>query len=147
VCAGQLRYDHFCPNVCIVGNDGVNYKYGVAGEYDGFHHDEENLGKNPFCDSIEDFATINARDSVKNKVSYEKKVILIQLKEKDGFDRKKLLSNQKEVIQEIIPQFNKQIRELFGFHEVRIKYDPCIKFNPLGEDEPFRIKGSLVDFL
>jgi hypothetical protein len=98
----------------------------MTGEYDGFHHDEENLRRNPFCDNIEDFATINSRDSVKKKVSYEKKVILIRLKEKDGFDRKKLLSNQKEVIQEIIRQFNKQVRELFGFHDFLIKYDPYI---------------------
>ncbi len=147
VFVGQLRYDHFSPNVCIVGNNRVKYKYAVAGEYDGFHHDEENLGKNPFCDNLEDFATINARDSVKNKVSYEKKVILIRLKEKDGFDRKKLSSNQKEVIQEIIRQFNKQVRDLFSFHDVRLKYDPYIKFNPLGEDGPYRTKGSLDDFL
>ena len=147
VFAGQLRYDHFCPKVCIVGNNGVNYNYAVAGEYDGFYHDEKNLGKNPFCDSLEDFATINARDFVKNKVSNEKKVIIIRLKEKDGFERKKLFSNQKEVIQEIIRQFNEQVRELFGFHDVRLKYDPYIRFDPLGEDEPYRIKGSLDDFL
>ena len=147
VFVGQLRYDQFCPNVCIVGNNGLKYKFCVAGEYDGFHHDEENLRRNPFCDNREDFATIKARDSVKNKVSYEKKVILIRLKEKDGFDRKKLLSNQKEVIQEFVRQFNKQVKKIFGFHNVRIRYDPYIKFNPFGGDGPYRIKGSLDDFL
>jgi len=147
VFVGQLRYDHYCPCVCIVGNNGVNYKYTVAGEYDGFHHDEKDLGRNPFCDTIEDFAAIKARDSIKNKVSFEKKIILIRLKEKDGFDRKKLLSNQKEVILEIVRQFNEQIKELFGFHDVRISYDPYIRFDPLGLDGPHKIKGSLDDFL
>ena len=37
--------------------------------------------------------------------------------------------------------------DLFSFHDVRLKYDPYIKFNPLGEDGPYRIKGSLDDFL
>ncbi|TKJ24061.1 MAG: hypothetical protein CEE42_11265 [Promethearchaeota archaeon Loki_b31] len=147
VFAGQLRYDHFCPNVCIVGNNGDNYEFAIGGEYDGIHHDEEDLEKNPFCNNMRDFAIINARDSVKNEVSYEKKGILIRLKEKNGFDRRKLLNNQKEVIQEIIQQFNKQIKEIFGFNDVRMKYDPFIRFDPLGEDEPYRIKGSLDDFL
>jgi len=147
VFAGQLRYDHFCPNFCIVGNNGDNYEFAIGGEYDGIHHDEEDLGKNPFCNNMRDFAITNARDSVKNEVSYEKKVILIRLKEKNGFDRRKLLNNQKEVIQEIIQQFNKQVKEIFGFHDVRMKYDPYIRFDPLGEDEPYRIKGSLDDFL
>jgi len=112
VFAGQLRYDHFCPNVCIVGNNGDNYKFDIGGEYDGIHHDEEDLRKNPFCNNMGDFASIKARDSVKNKISCEEKVILIRLKEKNGFDRRKLLNNQKEVIQEIIQQFNKQVKEI-----------------------------------
>ncbi len=87
------------------------------------------------------------RDSVKNEISYEKKVILIRLKEKSGFDRRKLLYNQKEVIQEIILQFNDQVKELFGFHDVRMKYNPYIRFDPLGEDKQYRTKGSLDDFL
>ena len=143
----QLRYDHYCPCVCIVGNNGVNYKFTVAGEYDGFHHDEKDIGKNPFCDTLEDFAAIKVRDSVKDKVSFEKKIILIRLKEKDGFDRKKLLSNQKEVILEIVRQFNERVKELFGFYNVRISYDPYARFDPLGLGSPHKISGSLDDFL
>lgn len=147
VFAGQLRYDHYCPNVDILANNGINYIFAIGGEYDGIQHDEEDLGKNPFCNNIRDFAITNARDSVKNEISYEKKVILIRLKEKSGFDRRKLLYNQKEVIQEFILQFNDQIKELFGFHDVRMKYNPYIRFDPLGEVKPHRIKGSLDDFL
>ena len=147
VFVGQLKYDHFCSDVFIVGNTGVFYKYSVAGEYDGSYHNEENLEKNPFCCSLEDFANANARDSVKNIISYEKKVILIRLKEKNGFDRRKLLFNQKEVIQEIIRQFNNQVRDLFSFYDVRMKYNPFIKFDPLGKDEPYKIKGSFDSFL
>ncbi len=132
VFVGQLRYDQFCHNVCIIGRNGTKYKFSVAGEYDGSHHDEEDLIKNPFCNNLEDFASIKARDSVKNKVSYKKKVILIRLKEKNGFDRKKLIYNQKEVIQEFIRQFNNQVKELFGYRDVLLKYDPYIKYKPFG---------------
>ena len=147
VFAGQLRYDHFCPNVCVAGNNGVNYTFAVAGEYDGLYHDEGDLRKNPFCNSMGDFASIKARDSVKNELSCEEKVIVIRLKENNGFNQRKLMHNQKEVIQEIIMQFNEQVKDLFGFNDVRMKYDPYIRFDPLGVDEPHRIKGSLDDFL
>jgi len=147
VFAGQLRYDHFCPNVCIVGNNDDNYEFAIGGEYDGIHHDEEDLGKNPFCNNMRDFASIKVRDSVKNEISYEEKVILIRLKEKNGFDRRKLLNNQKDVIQEIIRQFNKQVKEIFGFNDVRMKYNPYIRFDPLGGEKHHRIKGSLDPFL
>jgi len=147
VFVGQLRYDHFCPNVYVIGNDGINYKFAIAGEYDGFYHDEINIKKNPFCDSMEDFASINARDSIKNEVSYRKKIILIRLKEKDGFNRKMLLKNQKRVIQEIVLQFNEQVKDVFGLYDVQMKYDPYVRFDPLGDGESYRIKGSLDDFL
>ena len=147
VFVGQLRYDHFCPNVCVAGNNGVNYTFVVAGEYDGFYHDERDLRKNPFINSMGDFASIKARDSIKNETSYEEKVILIRLKEKNGFNRRKLINNQKEVIQEIIQQFNKQVKEIFGINDVRMKYDTYIRFDPLGEEEPHRIKASLDAFL
>lgn len=147
VFVGQLRYDHYCPSVSVVGDDGVNYQFAVAGEYDGSYHDEEDLRKNPFCDSMNDFATVKARDSVKNNISYENKVILIRLKEKDGFNRRKLMHNQKEVIQEIILQFNEQVKDLFGFNGVQIEYDPYVRFDPLGKERSHRIKDSLDDFL
>jgi len=94
-----------------------------------------------------DFASIKARDSVKNELSCEEKVIVIRLKENNGFNQRKLRHNQKEVIQEIIMQFNEQVKDLFGFNDVRMKYDPYIRIDPLGVDEPYRIKGSLDDFL
>jgi len=81
VFAGQLRYDHFCCNVSVVADDGVNFQFAVAGEYDGSYHDEEDLRKNPFCDSMNDFVAVKVRDSVKNNISYENKVILIRLKD------------------------------------------------------------------
>jgi len=146
VFAGQLRYDHFCPNVCVAGNNGLNYTFAVAGEFDGFYHDERDLRKNPFCNSMGDFASIKARDSVKNEISCAEKVIVIRLKENDGFNQRKLMHNQKEVIQEIVMQFNEQVKDLFGFNDVRMKYDPYIRFDPLGEEEPYRIKGLLDAF-
>jgi len=54
--------------------------------------------------------------------------------------------NQKEVIQEIIQQFNEQVKEFFGLDEVKLKYDPYVRFYPLGEEIPNRIKDSLDDF-
>lgn len=146
VFVGQLRYDHYCPRVSVVGEDGGNYQFTVAGEYDSSYHDEEDLRKNPFCDSINDLTTVKARDYVKNDVSCENKVILIRLKEKDGFTRRILMHNQKKVIQEIIQQFNKQIKEFFGLNAVKLSYDPYKRFYPLGEEIPNRIKDSLDDF-
>jgi len=137
VFAGQLRYDHFCANIYLTGNNGVTYTFVVAGEYDGIYHDEEDISQNPFCDDMGEFASIKARDSVKNDISYRKKVILIRLKEKDGFNQKKLLHNQKEVFKEIAKQFNKQVKDLFGFNDVRIKYDPYLRFDPFGEKKSY----------
>ena len=93
------------------------------------------------------FAKILARDSVKNNESYENKIILIRLKEMKGFDRRKLMFNQKVVLQEIIRQFNEQVKKLFGNHEVLLKYNPNIIFDPLGEKEPRRIRRLIDDFL
>jgi len=147
VFVGQLRYDHFCADVCVVGNSGAKYEFTIAGEYDSFYHDEIDIGKNHFCKRMEDFASVNARDLIKNEFSYRKKVILIRLKEKDGFTRRFLLKNPKKVIQEIILQFNKQVKEIFGLYDVQLKYDPYIRFDPLGEEEPYRINESLGDYL
>lgn len=119
----------------------------MAGEYDGFYHDEEDLRKNPFCDNMNDFATMKVRDSVKNKISFENNVIFIRLKERDGFNRRKLLHSQKEVIKEIILQFNEQVKDLFGLDGIQIEYDPNIRFDPLGDEGPHQIKDSLDDFL
>ena len=147
VFVGKLRYDHFCANVCVIGNSGANYEFTIAGEYDSYYHDEINIRKNHFCKCMEDFASINARDSVKDEFSYRNKIILIRLKERDGFTRRTLLKNQKKVIQEIILQFNEQIKDLFGFNDIQLIYDPYIRFDPLGEVEPYRINESLKDYL
>ncbi|MBY8987267.1 MAG: hypothetical protein KGD61_02345 [Candidatus Lokiarchaeota archaeon] len=144
---GQLRYDHFIKNISILGNDNIYYKFNVAGEYDGIQHDEENMSLNPFCENLEDFAAIKARDLVKNILSSKNKTILIRLKEKDGFNRRKLLKNQKEVIEEIISQFNNQIQETFDIKSIYLKYNPFVCFDPLGKKEPYRIRDSLDDFL
>lgn len=144
---GQLRYDHFNNSVCILGNDGVEYHFKIAGEYDGIQHDEENIKLNPFCSNHEDFAAIKARDLVKNRVSSENNIIMIRLKEKDGFSRRKLLKKQKEVIKEISSQFNSQIQEKFGSQNIYLKYDPLVRYDPLGKKEPYRIRDSLDNFL
>jgi len=144
---GQLRYDHFNNSVCILGNDDIKYKFKIAGEYDGIQHDEEDMSLNPFCEKLEEFAAIKARDLVKNIVSSENKIIMIRLKEKDGFNRRKLLKNQKEVIKEIILQFNNQVQEKFGIKNIYMKYDPLVRYNPLGKKEPYRIRNSLDNFL
>jgi len=133
VFVGQQRFDCFCPDVQLIGNNGDHYKFKVAAEYDGFYHDEQDPEINPYCKSMGDFAKILARDSVKNNESYENKIILIRLKEMKGFDRRKLMFNQKAVLQEIIRQFNEQVKKLFGTHEVRLKYNPNIIFDPLGK--------------
>ena len=70
---GQLRYDRFNNNICILGNDNVKYNFKIAGEYDGIQHDEENMNLNPFCEKLKEFAAIKARDIVKNIVSSKKK--------------------------------------------------------------------------
>ncbi len=147
VYVGQLRYDHFCGDVTIASDDGTIYQFVIAGEYDGFYHDETNINKNPFCDNLENFAAIIARDTIKNEVSYLNKVILIRLKEKKGFTRRKLLKNQKSVIQEIASQINEQIKKLFGFNDVKIRYNPYIKFELLGNDDSQPNKSSLDDYL
>jgi hypothetical protein len=36
-------------------------------------------------------------------------------------------------MKEIIMQFNKQIKDLFDFYEIRRKYDPFIRIDPFGE--------------
>ncbi len=147
VFVGQQRFDCFCPDVQLIGNNGDHYKFKVAAEYDGFHHDEQDLEINPYCKSMRDFAKTLARDSVKNNESYEKEIILIRLKETKGFDRRKLLFNQKVVLQEIISQFNEQVKKLFGTYEVQLKYNPNIIFDPLGEKEPCRVRCLTDDFL
>ncbi len=147
VFVGQQRFDCFCSDVQLIGNYGDQYKFKVGGEYDGFHHDEQDLEINPYCESMRDFAKIRAKDSVKNKESYENKIILIRLKETKVFDRRKLLHNQKEVLQEIIRQFNEQVKNLFGFYDVRLKYNPNIIFDPLGEKKSRRVRGFIDDFL
>ena len=96
---------------------------------------------------LQDLATIKARDTVKNIISFKNKIIMIRLKEKDGFNRRKLLKNQKEVIKEIISQFNNQVQEIFGVDNICLKYDPFVRYDPLGEKEPYRIKYSLDNFL
>ncbi len=147
VSVGKLRYDHFCSNVCVEGNDGTSYQFTIAGEYDGFYHDEKDIKNNPFCDSMEDYAAVKARDYLKNDISYKKKTILIRLKEKDGFTRKTLLKNQKRVIQETALQFNEQAKTLFGLNNVQMRYDPLVKFDPLGYRRPTLFNGSLDRFL
>jgi len=147
VFVGQQRFDCFCRDVHLLGNNGDHYKFKVAAEYDGFYHDEQDPEINPYCKSMGDFAKILARDSVKNNESYENKIILIRLKEMKGFDRRKLMFNQKVVLQEIISQFNEQVKKLFGNHEVLLKYNPNIIFDPLGEKEPCRIRQLINNFL
>ncbi len=144
---GRLRYDHYSASVYLTGKKEVTYRFFVAAEYDGIHHDEENIMQNPFCDSNEEYASIVARDTIKNEISYEKKVILIRLKEKDGFNRRRLQYNQKETMREIISQFKRQIKELFDIEEVELKYDPYIRIDPFGEKEIYRLQGSLDRFL
>jgi hypothetical protein len=72
---------------------------------------------------------------------------LIQLREKDGFNRRRFLKNQKEVIKEIISQFNNQVQEIFGNKNIYLKYNPFVCFDPLGKKELYRIRDSLDDFL
>ncbi len=55
------------------------------------------------------------------------------------FDRRKLLFNQKVVLQEIIRQFNEQVKKLFGTHKVRLKYNPNMIFDPLGKKNPIEL--------
>ena len=69
------------------------------------------------------------------------------MKEKDGFNRRKLLKNHKEVIKEIISQFNNQVQEIFGTKNIYMKYDPLVRFDPLEKKEPYQIRDSLDNFL
>ena len=119
----------------------------MAGEYDGIQHDEDDPDKNPFCDTEIDIIKMKARDNAKNEVAFNKKVILIRLKAIEGFNKWKLLNKQREVLKELIWQFNSQVINLFGYTNVRLKYDPFLILDPLETKESNRLNGPIDDFI
>ena len=144
---GLQRYDCFNSNLKLNGKDGRIYTFRVAGEYDGIQHFEEDITKNPYCSTRYDVAKMKARDLAKNKASIENNVILIRLKESKGFNRRVMICKQYLVLNEITKQFNSQIYLLFSHRNIRLKYNPNIKVDPLGIKKIYRKKGPMEAFL
>jgi hypothetical protein len=90
---------------------------------------------------------VNTRDTIKNEESFKSRVILIRIREKEGFNRIKLLHSQNEVLQEIVKQFNEHVKKFFGSHKIQINYNPDIIFDLLGKIDPRRIQRSINHFL
>lgn len=88
---GRLKYDGFSDKVIL-----KNKTYKIAFEYDGIQHDV--FPNQVHGDNLNRFIIQQARDRRKRIISENNNVILISIKEVNGFSRYNLISIQDEII-------------------------------------------------
>lgn len=109
---GGLKFDGYNNSVKV-----NNKIFKIAFEYDGIQHD--NFPNQVHGDNIKRFLLQQARDNMKLRIALDNNVILIKIKEVNGFDRYHL-----DLIQyEIIKQFE-QATSISLYMIDEFKYDP-----------------------
>ena len=104
---GRLKYDGFNDNVIL------NHKtYKIAFEYDGIQHDQ--FPNQVHGVNLNRFLIQQARDKKKRKISEKNEIILIIIKEINGFDRYNLSSIQDEIINQFKQKTNILLKKSYA---------------------------------
>ncbi len=132
ISAGKLRFDGYNGKIKLKGQDNKYYSFKVAFEYDGIQHDNFT---SLFHKSFSEFANQIARDKLELEIAEKYKIILIRIKEYDGFNWKFLLNNPIRVQKEIIKKFYEKVEKFYHINHEIVKISPILDLRYINSDD------------
>lgn len=107
----------------IKDQDSNLHQFKIAFEYDGIQH---NIFTPIFHKNISEFANQLIRDKIELEIAEKYRIILIRIKECDGFNWKFLLNNPIKVQKEIIDKFYEKVEKIYLINKEFLKISPIL---------------------
>jgi len=123
ISTGKLRFDGYNEKIMIKDQDSNLHQFKIAFEYDGIQH---NIFTPIFHKNISEFANQLIRDKIELEIAEKYRIILIRIKECDGFNWKFLLNNPIKVQKEIIDKFYEKVEKIYLINKEFLKISPIL---------------------